>query len=171
MNQVTDSATSGRANRRSAVAHVRRCCLVLVSVGLLSLSPEMHAQNAKTADQDLRLLEQAVEEQRRRVLFSLDHAALAADVRKFADDVRRRGHIEGPTGVMYRGDDVVLPESLRALSPTWIKVFNDYARVEFGGALLHMGIVVFRPGIDGEGTKKIADGVWFDAEDGKLPTK
>jgi hypothetical protein len=69
--------------------------------------------------------------------------------------------------IFFWGEDASLPDSLRLLKPSAGKITADEFQLEFGGTFLHFGVRAFRPGLTGSGTKRLADGFWFYAEDEK----
>jgi hypothetical protein len=62
-----------------------------------------------------------------------------------------------------------VPAALRVLKPSAISVHPDYIALDFGGPFFQMDIRAFKPGLAGEGTKRLADGLWFYSEDGSYP--
>lgn len=93
-------------------------------------------------------------------------AESVAEMRKFARETRwEQPHVVAPvTSVRHNAPN--FPKKLRRTRASTIRVRDDRVELEFGGVLLHYGIVVFRDG-DGHGLKRLAEGVWFYSEDGK----
>ncbi len=108
-------------------------------------------------------------EKERQLLYRINHKVFASELRDFAK-VHRWNFPREPEGFDYfRATDPGVPPELRALDPSLIRIFNDRIEFECGGALLSFGIVVFREGLRGSGTKELGDGIWFYAEDGAVP--
>ena len=108
-------------------------------------------------------------EKERQLLYRINHKILASELRDFAK-VHRWNFPHKFEGFDYfRATDRDVPPSLRALDPSVIRVFNDRIEFECGGAFLSFGIVVFREGLHGNGTKELGEGIWFYAEDGAVP--
>lgn len=99
------------------------------------------------------------------LLYQVDHRILGREARTFASDQRKR--FEMPRSVWLGEPDV--PPSLAILKPGSITITDDLIRLEFGGALLHYGLVVYNEGLEGPGTKKLDEGVWFYSENGRYP--
>ncbi len=107
----------------------------------------------------------------RQILYRVDHSKLASELRTFATTRRwsTAPHRERPDH--FSGDDSELPSSVRTLKPTAVWLLDDRIDVEFGGPLVNFGIRVFPEGIKGDGVKELGQGIWFYADDGKLPSK
>jgi hypothetical protein len=119
-------------------------------------------------------LRHSINQRERGLLYQTDHAALAQIMREFATD--RQWASGQPTKsefdplAAFRASDESLPPALRVLKPSGILIFDDRIELEFGGAFLHFGIRAFRPGLPGNGTKRLGDGIWFYSEDGYVPS-
>jgi hypothetical protein len=59
------------------------------------------------------------------------------------------------------GSDTSLPKAIRELHPTWITTDKDRVRVELHGGFDHYGVLAFPKGVEGDGTKKLIDGLWY----------
>ena len=111
----------------------------------------------------------------RRILYHIDHHALATDLRRFAAQERWNNPNKSETPDFFYGNDPKLPASVREFHPGWIQINDD--RIDFGcGQAVwdksqSFGISVWRGGLEGHGTKKLADGVWFYSEDGHVPSR
>ena len=97
---------------------------------------------------------------------TLDAESVAADMRKFAREVRWDKPPAANRAISVRHDSPDFPKELRRTKASAIIVRDDRVELEFGGTFIHFGIVVFREG-DGHGLKRLAGGVWFYSEDGK----
>ena len=103
-----------------------------------------------------------VNQQGRFLCHEIDHAVVAETLRSFAEQQKWSESSFGK-------DDPRVPAALRVLKPSAIFVHPDYIALDFGGPFFQMDIRAFKPGLAGEGTKKLADGVWFYSEDGSYP--
>jgi hypothetical protein len=120
-------------------------------------------------------LHHAIVERERQLLYDTDHQALARLMRDYAG-TRVWSSAQPPQSnlgafIFFWGDDSSLPDSLRLLKPSSGKITVDEFQLEFGGTFLHFGVRAFRPGLPGNGTKRLADGFWFYAEDEKVPAR
>jgi hypothetical protein len=120
-------------------------------------------------------LSRLIRARERALLYETDHEVLAQVMRDFATERRWSSVSPLKTSsdepLLIDGDDGSLPPALRLLKPSRIYLFDDHMELEFGGALLHFGIRVFPPGIPGQGTKRLGDGIWFYAENGQVPSQ
>jgi hypothetical protein len=120
-------------------------------------------------------LRHAITQGEQALLYQTDHKVLAQVMREFASERQwSSGHPPRSTFgdfIFFYGEDSSLPLALRVLKPSSVRVFDDRVECEFGGAFLHFGIAAFRPGLAGHGTKKLGDGIWFYAEDGRVPSR
>jgi hypothetical protein len=123
----------------------------------------------------------------RGLLYRIDQAALAAELRKFAYDYRWSQTVgtnvqmlESNPPTIFWSDDAAIPLSLRILQPTSIAIFDDRIMFERGGPLHHFGIVVFRQTLAANASnrnittgehllKEFQPGVWFYSDYRKLP--
>jgi hypothetical protein len=76
--------------------------------------------------------------------YQIDHAALAAELRKFAYEHRWFESAPSDNPTIFWSADPAIPPSLRILQPTSVALFDDRIMFERGGPLHHFGIVVFR---------------------------
>ena len=109
-------------------------------------------------------------ERERQLLYRINHKVFASELRDFARVHRWNFPSESEGFDYFRGTDPDVSPELRALAPSVIRIFNDRIEFECGGAFLSFGIVAFREGLRGSGTKELGDGIWFYAEDGVVPT-
>jgi hypothetical protein len=120
-------------------------------------------------------LQHAINEHERILLYRIDHAALAQIMRELAQERRwtstqvPRSKSEDP--LIIDGSDPSLPPAARLMKPSHVVISDDHIEFEFGGAFLHFGIRTYRPGVPGEGNKRLGDGVWFFSEDGRVPSE
>lgn len=108
-------------------------------------------------------------EKERQLLYGINHKVFASELRDFAKAHRWSFPRQAEGFDYFRATDPDVPPELRALDPSVIRVFDDRIEFECGGAFLSFGIVAFREGLHGSGTKEVGDGVWFYAEDGVVP--
>ena len=110
-------------------------------------------------------------EKEKHILYDVDHTELASQLREFATKLRwSHNEKKGEPDIVWANDPRI-PQNLKLLDPTSIAVFDDRIILECGGGLFHFGVVAFRPGIEGSGTKKLGVGLWFFAEDGRVPSR
>jgi hypothetical protein len=107
----------------------------------------------------------------RQLLYQLNHEVLGSELREFANQYRWSNPRHDAQFNYYRRTDSEVPEPLRALNPSAIRIFDDRIELEFGGAFLNFGIAAFRPGLVGGGNKKLGEGIWFYSEDGHIPKR
>jgi hypothetical protein len=111
----------------------------------------------------------------RTLLYHTDHAELASELRRFAADRRWNKPDKKDTRDFYYGNDPALPRAVRALGPCWVEIKDDRVDLGCGEAVFDesrsFGISVWREGLPGWGTKKLADGVWFYADNGRVPSR
>lgn len=100
------------------------------------------------------------------VLHGVDHKEAAARLRVFARQSRWDLPPTGRPVTFIPSDSAAFPKQVKKLKASSVRVYDDRVELEFGGTPLHFGIVVFREG-DGNGLKRLSDGVWFYSEDGK----
>jgi hypothetical protein len=99
----------------------------------------------------------------------LNHDAFASELREFGNANGWRGPHKALGFDYFLKTDSEVPEALKALNPTMIRVFPDRIDFECGGTFLGFGLSVFRNGLNGHGTKKLGSGIWFYAEDAEVP--
>jgi hypothetical protein len=101
---------------------------------------------------------------------AFNHDVLASEIRGFGYANGWRGTHNGLGFEYFLKSDPEVPEHLRTLNPTIIRVFPERIEFDFGGAFLSFGLWIFRDGAEGEGTKRLGNGIWFYAEDGRVPS-
>jgi hypothetical protein len=101
-------------------------------------------------------------QQKRFLCYEIDHAIVAQTLRSFAEEQKW-------AETVFDKDDIRIPTTLRVIKPSAIFIHPDYIALDFGGPFFAMDIRAFRPGIAGDGTKKLADGLWFYSEDDSYP--
>jgi hypothetical protein len=57
-----------------------------------------------------------------------------------------------------------MPRSIRSLGPGFVSVYRDVVTIELGGGFHHFGLLAYADGQEGEGDRKVADGLWFYEE-------
>jgi hypothetical protein len=107
-------------------------------------------------------LQHVINEEKRFLLYQVDHPLLAQTLRDFAEQ-------QHWAESAFNKDDPRVPAALRVLKPSAIFVHPDFIALDFGGSFLAMDIRAFKPGLEGSGTKKLGDGLWFYSEDGSTP--
>jgi hypothetical protein len=103
-----------------------------------------------------------VNQQERFLCSEIDHTIVANALRSFAEEQKW-------AEVGFDKDDPRVPAALRVLKPSAVFVYPDYIALDFGGPFFQMDIRAFKPGVAGEGTKKLAYGLWLHTEDGSYP--
>jgi hypothetical protein len=103
-----------------------------------------------------------INQQERFLFFHVDHEIVAENLRQFGEEEKwaERG---------FDKNDPKIPAALRVLKPSAVFVHPDFVSLDFGGAFFEMEIRAFKPGVTGQGTKKLAEGLWFYSEDGGYP--
>jgi hypothetical protein len=110
-------------------------------------------------------------EEQRELLYNVNHEVLAAELRKFATEERWSRQGSGSEPTLVNANDPRLPAALRVLHSSGTSIYDDRIEYDCGGPFLGFGIAVFREGNPGYGTKKLGDGIWFYAEDGRVPSR
>jgi hypothetical protein len=105
----------------------------------------------------------------KQILYELDHAVVAATLRRFAGE-QNWPNSNGPPKY-YTNTDPRVPIALRGLGFSIINIYDDRVDIDFGGPSLSFGLSVFPQGIEGQGTKKLGEGIWFYSEDGRVPPR
>lgn len=111
-------------------------------------------------------LERLITSKQSTLIYKADHTALANSVRAYAWPPDQSPQ---PAIGLYEKGDSRIPDSLWVTKPNRILVQKDSVSLEYGGALLHYGIRIFPENQSGEGTLKLANGVWFYSENGQYP--
>ena len=111
----------------------------------------------------------------RKLLYHTDHRELASELRKFASEHRWDVPDKRETRNFYYGGDPVLPPAVRALGSCWVEIKDDRVDMGCGQVVFDttrsFGISVWREGLPGWGSKKLAEGVWFYSDNGKIPSR
>ena len=105
----------------------------------------------------------AINQEERFLLTEIDHKLIAQVLREFAEK-------RGWTRLNLSARDPNVPKELQVLKPSAIWLYDDHIEIDFGGAFLSFGLRVFKPGLVGNGTKKLDEGVWFYSEDNHVPS-
>ena len=110
-------------------------------------------------------LQHAINQQERFLLRKVDHRALAQELRDLAERHEWKD-------VYFNKDDSRLPAYVQSLKPNAVYIRgNDHIIIDFGGPFDAMDIRAFKPGVEGYGTKKLGDGLWFYARNGSGPSE
>lgn len=109
-------------------------------------------------------MQQVITQKKRFLLHKIDHHALAQELRDLAEQ-------QGWKDVDFNKDDPRLPAHVRSLKPSAVYIRNDHIIIDFGGPFDAMDIRAFKPGLEGYGTKKLGDGLWFYARSGSGPSE
>jgi hypothetical protein len=136
---------------------LQRALFVLVVATAVS-----RGEDDKVVQQALAHLREAMNARERIVLYQLDHALAAKKLRELAAQLRWQH-------TSIAADDQRFPAELRRFEPCCVWLFPDYIELEFGGAFGDIGFRAFRSGLVGHGTKKLGDGLWYYAQDGRVP--
>ncbi len=113
------------------------------------------------------------------LLYEVDQAALAAELRKLAYDYRWSTAFPSGEPTIFSPNDPAIPQSLKILQPTSMAIFDDRIMFERGGPLHHFGLVVFRDAsvartshddsVTGEKLlREFQPGVWFYSDHRKV---
>jgi hypothetical protein len=110
-------------------------------------------------------LQHAINQKQRFLLREVDHRALAQELRDLADRHEWKD-------VDFNKDDSRLPAYVRSLNPSGVYIRgSDHIIIDFGGPFDAMDIRAFKLGLEGYGTKKLSDGLWFYARTGSGPSE
>ena len=105
-----------------------------------------------------------------RIVLASDVNSIASEVRAFAGS-RRWSLTKGdPSPDRFSSRTTQMPKSLSRLEPLTMWIFDDRVEIDCGGPLASFGLVIFREGVEGNGTEKLADGVWYFSDNGQLPS-
>jgi len=115
------------------------------------------------------VIRRLIQDEKRELLYHINHDALARELRKFADQMRWGRSVKHSDPESFDARDPIIPPALGILKATVITIHDDRIEYQFGGLFANFGIVVFRDGNPGTGTKKLGDGIWFYSADGKVP--
>jgi hypothetical protein len=100
----------------------------------------------------------------RRSIRKNDHHALAQELRDLAQQQEWKE-------ADFNKEDPRLPASIRSLKPSAVYIRNDHIIIDFGGPFNAMDIRAFKPGVEGYGTKKLGEGLWFYERSGSGPSE
>jgi TonB family protein len=104
----------------------------------------------------------AMDARERIVLYQLDHTLTAKKLRQLAAQY-------GWLHASIPANNQHFPPELRRFDPCCAWLCPDYIELKFGGAFGEIGFRAFRPGLVGYGTRKLGEGVWYYAQDGRVP--
>ena len=140
-----------------------------LNAGAQQPTPPLTADEESRVNDALQGMHDAAAGVQRMLLFHVAHDVLAAEARAFAETIGWGRSASGESGGQrFEGDDPRLPASIRVLHPSSLRVWQDRMEIEFGGALHHQGISVFRNATGGKGTKELAKGVWYYSEGDRM---
>jgi hypothetical protein len=100
-----------------------------------------------------------IDEHQRVLLYQTDHAQLLAACRSAMQTL--------PVG-LYEGEDIRLPQAIRAIKPHYVRNNKTEIYLEMGGGFFHYEFTVYAPGGKGRGVEVIP-GLWYSNENGILP--
>jgi hypothetical protein len=109
-------------------------------------------------------MQRAINHEKRFLLHKTDHHALAQELRDLAEKQEWKE-------VAFNKDDPRLPAYIRSLKPSAVYIRKYHIIIDFGGPFNAMDIRAFKPGVEGHGTKKLEDGLWFYARAGSGPSE
>jgi hypothetical protein len=122
-----------------------------------------------------------IEERRYALLHATDHHAILAAAQEFLTKkltYRPDPKWNAPTADYPDPKDPNMPAAVKALRPSTIVTGTDYVQFEMGGGFFHYGLIAspiadFDPNQRriGLASVKLINGVWYYAEDGKLPSR
>jgi hypothetical protein len=138
---------------------------LLLVFGLIAVVGILIALFARSPISLVVLMQHATNQEKRFLLHKVNHDALARELRNFAEQQEWKD-------VDFNKDDPRLPEYVRSLKPSAVYIRNnDHIIIDFGGPFDAIDIRAFKPGMEGYGTKKIGDGLWFYYRDGSGPSE
>jgi hypothetical protein len=94
-------------------------------------------------------------QQREKLIYESDHQAILAACRELM--------AKWPDQAMD-GEDTRLPKAIQEIRPRWVRVGSESVTVELHGGFDHYGVIAFPKGLEGCGTKKLIDGLWYYTE-------
>jgi hypothetical protein len=103
----------------------------------------------------------------KKLLYEVDHEAIARQARQFAASVNWAQ--TSPNQLISLRDDELntVPVMIRSLKPTSVSVSPDSVHIELGGALQHQGLTVFREPKGGMGTVEVGKGIWYTSDNNR----
>lgn len=117
-----------------------------------------------------------IEQKQRTLLYATDHQKLLeacdeirANWKKYKHDVSWSG---APNDFSHPDPaDPAFPAIVRALKPLYITVTDGDVSIEMGGGFYHYGVIAPKTSRPCMKTKELVPGLWYYAEDGKVPPK
>lgn len=92
-------------------------------------------------------------------------AVLASDPKELLAASRRLLEARRGTAAQIDVADAAVPEVLRRLRPTQIRITGDSIAISFSEPVTDFGIIAFRPGVAGKGDQEWIDSLWlFDRQ-------
>jgi hypothetical protein len=101
------------------------------------------------------------------LLYETDHKALLAVCREVMRNPSKYGtnpNVLGADSVdRFYPDprDPNMPSVIRALQPAYIVAEDSHVRIELGGGFHHYGVNAYAEGTQGNGDKRLLDGLWY----------
>lgn len=145
--------------------------LIFVTIGVMSLVLAVAAVYLAGPLYFVYEMDKSIKAEQKQILYGLDHEIVAKELRKFGAETRWGKPTSANRFDYYKGDDPALPVVLRGLGPSAIRVYDDRVEFECGGAFLNFGLIAYRNGIEGTGTKKLGQGIWYFSQNGYVPPK
>lgn len=105
------------------------------------------------------------------LVYDIDHEILAKELRRFGNELRWSRQMHDSEPASFDPNDPAIPSALRILKPSGITIYDDRVEYDCGSPFLAFGIVVFREGVPGTGSRKLGDGIWFYSADGNVPAR
>jgi len=111
------------------------------------------------------------------LLYKVDHQVILeasrlvhANAASFRTDPSWNG-AQGVVKDYLDPQDPQIPPVISALSPKTVKVEADHLRIELGGGDYHYGLRAYLPGFRTSGTRELAEGLWYYADDNFVPPR
>ncbi len=87
-----------------------------------------------------------------RLLHATDHQAVLAGCRELMAKY---------PGQTLDAGDTRLPKVIQELDPIFVEVTQERVLIALHGSFDHFGVVAYPKGIEGDGAKKLIDGLWY----------
>ena len=106
---------------------------------------------------------------RARWLYEINHERLASAVKSFAWSTNYYLSVERDETFMP--GDTNVPQLVWDLQPSSVHIDQEKVRIGCASAWAPFALFIYKTGVKGSGTVEIADGIWFWAEDERIPVK